>query len=139
MYEYKVKEVVKVVDGDTVDVVIDLGFDVLHKTRVRLYGINAPESRTKNLEEKARGLMAKERLVELIPRHLLGRLDEEMYDSSRPSSLLLKTEEKGKYGRYLGIFYKVYWDSDKEKYTKLDINDTLVEEGHATEYFGGKR
>ena len=105
MYEYAVKEVVKVVDGDTVDVIVDLGFDILHKTRVRLYGINTP--------------------------------DEDMYP--RPSSLLLSTKEKGKFGRYLGTFYKAYWDSDKEEYIKLNLNETLVEEGHATEYFGGKR
>tara|TARA_R110002020_G_scaffold22920_14_gene76909 strand:- start:423 stop:836 length:414 start_codon:yes stop_codon:yes gene_type:complete len=137
MYEYAVKEVVKVVDGDTVDVIVDLGFDILHKTRVRLYGINTPETRTRDLEEKARGLMAKERLIELIPSHLLNNLDEDMYP--RPSSLLLSTKEKGKFGRYLGTFYKAYWDSDKEEYIKLNLNETLVEEGHATEYFGGKR
>ena len=63
MYEYKIKEVVKVVDGDTVDIVIDLGFDLTKKERVRLAGIDAPESRTKDLEEKELGLDAKEFLI----------------------------------------------------------------------------
>ena len=57
MYEYSCK-VKRVVDGDTIDVVLDLGFDILHKSRVRLYGIDTPESRTRNLDEKARGKMA---------------------------------------------------------------------------------
>ena len=60
MYEYKVKEVVKVVDGDTIDVVIDLGFDLSKKERVRLAGIDTPESRTRDLDEKKLGLEAKE-------------------------------------------------------------------------------
>ena len=63
MYEYKVKEVVKVVDGDTIDVVIDLGFDLSKKERVRLAGIDTPESRTRDLEEKKLGLEAKEHLA----------------------------------------------------------------------------
>ena len=62
MYEYKVKEVVKVVDGDTIDVVIDLGFDLFKKERVRLAGIDTPESRTRDLEEKKLGLEAKKYL-----------------------------------------------------------------------------
>ena len=66
MYEYKIKSIDRVVDGDTVDVIIDLGFDILHKTRVRLYGIDAPESRTRDLEEKKRGLKATQRLTELL-------------------------------------------------------------------------
>ena len=60
MYEYKIKEVVKVVDGDTIDIIIDLGFDLTKKERVRLAGIDTPESRTKDLEEKELGLEAKE-------------------------------------------------------------------------------
>ena len=60
MYEYKIKEVIKVVDGDTIDILIDLGFDLTKKERVRLAGIDTPECRTKNLEEKELGLEAKE-------------------------------------------------------------------------------
>ena len=60
MYEYKCKEIKKVVDGDTLDVVLNLGFNILHSCRVRLVGIDTPESRTRDLDEKARGLLAKE-------------------------------------------------------------------------------
>jgi len=59
MYEYKCKEIKRVVDGDTVDVILDLGFNVLHSVRVRLVGIDTPESRTRDLDEKARGKLAK--------------------------------------------------------------------------------
>ena len=65
MYEYNCT-VERVVDGDTIDVVLDLGFDILHKCRVRLYGIDTPESRTRNLDEKARGKMAGAFLTEAI-------------------------------------------------------------------------
>lgn len=128
MYEYRIKSVDKIVDGDTVDVTIDLGFDILHKTRVRLYGIDAPESRTRDLEEKKRGLDAKERLTELILSSFL-----------EDHSLLLQTKEKGKYGRYLGIFIRrasVVKDGEKEE---LDLNQQLVLEGHAVDYFGTRR
>ena len=63
MYEYAIKEIVRVVDGDTIDILIDLGFDLTKKERVRLAGIDTPESRTKDLEEKAMGLEAKEFLT----------------------------------------------------------------------------
>jgi endonuclease YncB( thermonuclease family) len=66
MYQYRVKEVTKIVDGDTIDAVVDLGFNILHKVRVRLYGINAPESRTRDLAVKKLGLAAKHRLGELV-------------------------------------------------------------------------
>ena len=125
MYEYRIKTVDKVVDGDTVDVTIDLGFDILHKTRVRLYGINAPESRTRDLEEKKRGLDAKGRLVELI----MSCFMEDHY-------LVLKTKEKGKFGRYLGILIRRVEEGEE---TELDLNQQLVLEGHAVDYFGGKR
>ena len=90
MYEYKTK-IVKVVDGDTVDVDIDLGFGVwLRKQRVRLFGINTPESRTRDLEEKARGLAAKDRVKNIL---------EENIDFE------LHSEELGKFGRVLGKIY----------------------------------
>ena len=119
MYEYRIKEVDRVVDGDTIDVTIDLGFDILYKTRVRLYGINTPESRTRDLEEKERGLAAKERLSELI---------------NENPDLLLRTSKKGKFGRYLGELV-----IRKENTIDKTINDILVEEGHAQSYYGGKR
>jgi micrococcal nuclease len=107
-------EIERVVDGDTVDVTLDLGFDVkLHKQRVRLHGIDTPESRTRNLAEKKLGLAAKERLKELC----VGRFK-------------VKSLGKGKYGRVLGIPYT----EDGQ-----DICQMLIDEGHAVEYFGGKK
>ena len=107
-------ELERVVDGDTVDVTLDLGFDVkLHKQRVRLHGIDTPESRTRNLAEKKLGLAAKERLKELC----VGRFKE-------------KSLGKGKYGRVLGI---PYTEDGK------DICQLLIDEGHAVEYYGGKK
>ena len=107
-------ELERVVDGDTVDVTLDLGFDVkLHKQRVRLHGIDTPESRTRNLEEKKLGLAAKERLKELC----VGRFK-------------VKSLGKGKYGRVLGIPYT----EDGQ-----DICQLLIDEGHAVEYYGGKK
>lgn len=126
MYEYKIKEIDRIVDGDTVDATIDLGFDVLYKTRVRLYGINTPETRTKDLEEKERGLAAKQRLNEIISKAVhMGH------------HLILKSEEKDKYGRYLGTI--IIEDCRPDHDTRTDVNQMLVEEGHATPYFGGKR
>tara|TARA_R100000664_G_scaffold27693_1_gene38560 strand:+ start:2133 stop:2525 length:393 start_codon:yes stop_codon:yes gene_type:complete len=107
-------ELDRVVDGDTIDVVLDLGFDVkLHKQRVRLYAIDTPESRTRNLDEKKLGLAAKERLKELC----VGKFK-------------LKSLGKGKYGRILGI---PYTESGE------DICQKLIKEGHAVEYHGGKK
>ena len=107
-------ELERVVDGDTVDVTLDLGFDVkLHKQRVRLHGIDTPESRTRNLAEKKLGLAAKERLKELF----VGRFK-------------VKSLGKGKYGRVLGI---PYTEDGK------DICQLLIDEGHAVEYYGGKK
>jgi micrococcal nuclease len=107
-------ELERVVDGDTVDVTLDLGFDVkLHKQRVRLHGIDTPESRTRNLAEKKLGLAAKERLKELC----VGRFK-------------VKSLGKGKYGRVLGIPYT----EDGQ-----DICKMLIDEGHAVEYYGGTK
>ena len=114
MYEYRCK-IVKVVDGDTVDVDIDLGFGVwLKKQRVRLYGIDTPESRTRDKVEKRYGLMAKEYLKEKLG-----------------DGAILKTrlDGKGKYGRILGEFLLL--DG-----TRYSINDLLVENHHAVPYFG---
>jgi micrococcal nuclease len=103
----------RVVDGDTIDAVIDLGFDISIKQRIRLYGINTPECRTRDLEEKALGLAAKARLVELLPK------------TFKIQTMLNK---KGKYGRVLGVL--LVSDGDVE----VNINDLLVEEGHASVY-----
>jgi micrococcal nuclease len=102
----------RIVDGDTLDCILDLGFDVkLHKQRVRLAGIDTPESRTRNLEEKALGLKAKKRLEELCV-----------------GSFKIKSLGKGKYGRILGIPYT----EDGE-----DICAKLIKEKHAVEYWRG--
>ena len=127
MYEYRIKCVDRIVDGDTIDVTIDLGFDILHKTRVRLWGINTPEKRTRDLEEKKRGYAASERLAEL--------LRTESTSSDTRSDIVLQTKEKGKYGRYLGVIYRKREDDE----VPFNINQQLVNEGHAVEYFGGKR
>ena len=107
-------ELDRVVDGDTVDVILDLGFDVkLHKQRVRLAGIDTPESRTRDLAEKKLGLAAKERLQELCV-----------------GTFKIKSLGKGKYGRILGIPYT----EDGQ-----DICQMLIKEGHAVVYDGGKK
>jgi len=104
----------RVVDGDTIDVTLDLGFDVkLHKQRCRLSGIDTPESRTRDLAEKKLGLEAKERLKELCK-----------------EKLIIKSLGKGKYGRILAIPYT----EDGE-----DICQILIKEGHAVEYHGGTK
>ena len=114
MYYYKV-EILRVVDGDTVDVRMDLGFNVWHKCRVRLMGINAPESRTRNLEEKARGLAAKDWLINIL--------------ESAQSEIEMQSHGVGKYGRVLGELY----------INEVNLNQLMVEEGHAELYDGGKR
>ena len=116
MYEYKTK-VVRVVDGDTVDVDIDLGFGVwLRKERVRLLGVDTPESRTRDKEEKKYGLAAKAFLTEKLG-----------------DSPILKTTKdgKGKFGRILGIFLV----DDGEGRTR-SVNEWLISEHHAVEYMG---
>ena len=93
LYQYKVKEILKVVDGDTVDVIIDLGFDVFLEKRVRMAGVNAPESRTRNLEEKAKGLKTKAWLIEKF------NTDEQIIIETSLDN------QYGKFGRVLGTFY----------------------------------
>ena len=132
MYEYKVKSIDHIVDGDTFDCTLDLGFNISHKIRVRMYGINTPESRTRDLEEKKRGLASKQRLTQLLN---IG--------TNSDVNLVLQTKEKGKYGRYLGIILRERsassTDSHWEDEERLNINERLVTEGFAVEYFGGKR
>ena len=115
MYEYKAR-LERVIDGDTIDVIIDLGFDIHFKQRIRLYGINTPETRTRDLEEKKRGFAAKARLIELI-----GEFDF--------FTIQTKIDKKGKYGRVLGtIFIPDAFDD------WINVNETLLTEGHAVEY-----
>ena len=113
MYEYKC-EVTRVVDGDTIDCVLDLGFSKLHKCRVRLYGIDTPESRTRDLDEKARGKLASKFLEDSIKNGKEVILRSELKDS------------KGKYGRVLG---SIVVDN-------LDINQAMVAQNLAVKYFG---
>ena len=122
MYTYKISPL-KVVDGDTIDAEIDLGFDIKVKKRVRFMGINAPESRTKDLEEKARGLAAKDRVKALL---------------DGCENIQLKSHGVGKFGRCLGEIMLDTIDG-QEKLTLVSLNELLIKEGHAVEYHGGKR
>ena len=122
MYTYKIS-LLKVVDGDTIDAEIDLGFDIKVKKRVRFMGINAPESRTKDLEEKARGLAAKDRVKQLL---------------EGCENIQLKSHGVGKFGRCLGELHLDVVDG-QEKLTLVSLNELLINEGHAVEYHGGKR
>jgi len=117
MYEYRC-EVVKIIDGDTVDVDIDLGFGVwLRKERIRLYGIDTPESRTRDLEEKKYGLAAKQFLTEML---------------NDPKGIILKTQKdaEGKFGRILGELWRTSDFADQS------INDYMVDKHHAVPYYG---
>lgn len=121
MYEYKVT-INRWVDGDTCDVDIDLGFDVvLRNERVRLVGINTPESRTRDLEEKKRGLAAKDFVKGFCPEGKPAILKTRKYDA------------KGKFGRILGEIWSAGEYADKS------LNEYLIEKGHAVRYDGGKR
>lgn len=117
MYTYKAK-VSRVIDGDTIDATINLGFDVTVHKRIRLAGINTPESRTRDLEEKKRGLAAKDALVEIL---------------NQNDHFILESEKVGKFGRVLGKLHIKIGDED------CCINQRLIDEGHAVEYHGGKR
>ena len=113
MYKYNAK-LDRVVDGDTIDALVDLGFDTWKKVRIRMMGMNAPESRTRDLEEKKLGLAAKDRLIEMLG----------------DGVFTLQSHGVGKYGRCLGEIFKE---------DEVSLNRQLISEGHATEYFGGKR
>ena len=118
MFEYKVK-ITRVVDGDTVDADIDLGFDIIYRDRIRLMGIDTPESRTSNKQEKILGKASKEKLKELC--------------TSNKGNIVLRTskEGKGKFGRILGYLFT--------EGSNVLYNDILVTEGHARPYFGGSK
>ena len=116
MYQYYVRKVEGVVDGDTIDVLIDLGFDILFASRVRLAGIDTPESRTKDLVEKALGLESKEYLKKAL---------------KDAKSVVIKTEKMDsseKYGRILGW---VYVDGNT-----VSLNDMMINDGYAWGYLG---
>ena len=112
-FSYRVNKVTKVVDGDTIDVVIDLGFDIMYKSRVRLFGIDTPESRTRDKVEKKYGLLSKKFLQENL----------------KKGKIVIKTHkdsETGKFGRILGEIFV----------NGININMLMCSKGHAVEYYG---
>ena len=121
-YIYRAK-LDRVVDGDTVDALIDVGFDIWFKKRIRFKGVDTWESRTRNLEEKALGLKAKARTKELLEKV-----------SSKSGYFRIKSYGLGKYGRVLADIFIV--DKDGKQW---NVNKTLISEGHAYVYDGGKK
>jgi len=122
-YNFRVTKIDKVLDGDTIDVTIDLGFDLYKKERVRIAGVDTPEKRTRDLEEKALGIDATNWLKDQLESTLAG--DDE---------LSIRTElvgGVGKYGRLLGWLYI----GDAE----LSLNEQMITEGYAWEYDGGTK
>ena len=122
-YNFRVVKINRVVDGDTIDVTIDLGFDLMKKERVRIAGVDTPEKRTRDLEEKALGLDA----TAWMKDHLDGAIKGD-------DELTIRTELKGgmgKYGRLLGWLY--VGESD------VSLNEQMITEGYAWEYDGGTK
>jgi micrococcal nuclease len=116
LFHYKAK-VTRVVDGDTIDCLIDMGFDLHNKQRVRFYGVNTPETRTRDKEEKIAGLAAKEYVKAILK------------EGGNNCVIETRLDKKGKFGRTLGV---IYVDG-------LNLNSALVKDGHAVRYYGGKR
>ena len=122
-YNFRVTEINKVLDGDTIDVTIDLGFDLYKKERVRIAGVDTPEKRTRDLEEKELGIDATNWLKEKLDGAIAGDDD-----------LVIRTElvgGVGKYGRLLGWLY--IGDADSS------LNEQMIDEGYAWEYDGGTK
>ena len=113
-FSYRVKKVTKVIDGDTIDVTLDMGFDILYQQRVRLFGIDTPESRTRDKVEKVYGLKSKKFLQEQIKK------------AKKVSIKTYKGDETGKFGRILG---DVFLDGKS-------VNSLMCQKGHAVEYYG---
>ena len=123
-YNFRVTEINRVVDGDTIDVTIDLGFDLYKKERVRVAGVDTPEKRTRDLEEKALGIDATNWLKKKLEDTIAGDGDE----------LTIRTElvgGTGKYGRLLGWLY-INEDA-------VSLNEQMIEEGYAWAYDGGTK
>ena len=122
-YNFRVTEINRVLDGDTIDVTIDLGFDLYKKERVRVAGVDTPEKRTRDLEEKALGIDATNWLKQKLEDTIGGEYE-----------LTIRTELKGgvgKYGRLLGWLYV----GDEE----VSLNEDMIEEGYAWAYDGGTK
>ena len=123
-YNFRVTKIVKVLDGDTIDVLIDLGFDLFKKERVRIAGVDTPEKRTRDLEEKALGIDATNWLKKKLEDTIAGDGDE----------LTIRTElvgGTGKYGRLLGW---LYINEDL-----ISLNEQMITEGYAWSYDGGTK
>ena len=134
-YTFRVVSIDKVVDGDTIDVTLDLGFDICKSERVRVAGIDTPEKRTRDLEEKELGIDATEWLEYKLEGAISGEDD-----------LVIRTELKGgvgKYGRLLGWLYIGYPKCDDgcncECHKQKSINEEMIEKGYAWEYDGGTK
>ena len=113
-YSYRVKKVTKIVDGDTIDVLLDMGFDILYQQRVRLFGIDTPESRTRDLEEKKYGLLSK------------YFLKAELSLGKKITVKTYKGDETGKFGRILG---DIWIDGNS-------VNQKMCDKGYAVPYYG---
>ena len=119
---YPILSVDRVVDGDTIDATFDLGFDICFKTRIRLLGIDTPESRTRDKEEKMYGLLSKKKLKEWVKKE-------------KKKQVQCRCEERdsrGKFGRVLGEI----WVFDPSKEIWINVNQALCEEGYAVPYWG---
>ena len=134
-YNFRVISVDKIVDGDTIDVTLDLGFSICKSERIRVAGIDSPEKRTRNLEEKELGIDASEWLEYKLEGAIAGEED-----------LVIRTELEGgvgKYGRLLGWLYIGYPkcddDCDCECHKQKSINEEMIEKGYAWEYDGGTK
>ncbi len=134
-YNFRVISIDKIVDGDTIDVTFDLGFGICKSERIRVAGIDSPEKRTRNLEEKELGIEASEWLECQLEGAIAGDED-----------LVIRTElegGKGKFGRLLGWLYIGYPECEKDCkcncHHQVSINETMVEKGYAWEYDGGTK
>jgi len=122
-YNFRVTEIVKVLDGDTIDVIIDLGFDLYKKERVRIAGVDTPEKRTRDLEEKALGQDA----TDWMKKHLDGAISGE-------DDLVIRTELDGGVGKYGRLLGWLYIGDDL-----VSLNEQMIEEGYAWSYDGGTK
>ena len=123
-YNFRVTEITKVLDGDTIDVIIDLGFDLYKKERVRVAGVDTPEKRTTNDEEKELGIDATNWLKKQLEDAIAGEED-----------LVIRTELEGGFGKYGRLLGWLYLGIDAEK----SLNEMMIEEGYAWAYDGGTK
>ena len=122
-YNFRVTEINKVLDGDTIDVTIDLGFDLYKKERVRIAGVDTPEKRTRDLEEKALGIDATNWLKDKLEETIAGE-----------DELSIRTELKGGVGKYGRLLGWLYIGDDN-----VSLNEQMIDEGYAWEYDGGTK